>query len=365
MHAASTVPSEASCRLCYAFNLLRDNKQKKSPHNLYKVLRNHLIKMVIALQVSNLTKEFGNKIVLDNISFDVQQGEVFGIIGMSGSGKTTLLNHLIGFLEPDEGDIKYHSSRLLDQKNTKELRKIQSNMIEVKKLFGFAPQAASYYPKLTVRENLEHFGALHKVDSKIIKENMERLLSLTQLDVHRDKLAEHLSGGQQRRLSIMCGLIHNPEILILDEPTADLDPVLRDETWKLIRAINKLGTTVVVASHFLEELEEACERVAIISNGKLVQYGTIEDIESKYGHDAVEIRVETTPEYLKILENTLHKRGVDKLKREENTLLLYTKTPKDTLLDIARMVHSGRVQIQSLDVHRPRLKEVFEKIVSQ
>jgi len=317
--------------------------------------------MVIALQVINLKKEYGDKLVLDDVSFDVEQGEIFGVIGMSGSGKTTLLNHLIGFLEPDEGEIKYHSTRILHQ-NPKELRELHENMMEVKKLFGFAPQAASFYPRLTVQENMEHFGALQKIDSKIINENMERLLSMTQLDVHRNKLAEHLSGGQQRRLSIVCGLIHNPEVLILDEPTADLDPVLRDETWHLIKAINKLGTTVVVASHLLEELEDACSRVIMLSNGKVAHYGKIEDIEEKFAHDMVEIRIEAPADQLKILEQ--HVRRGDNLKHEDRALLLYSKTPRDTLLEIARLIHSGRVKVTSLEVHRPRLKEVFEQTIT-
>jgi ABC-2 type transport system ATP-binding protein len=318
--------------------------------------------MVIAVQVRNLTKEYGRKLVLNDVSFDVQQGEIFGIIGMSGSGKTTLLNHLIGFIEADEGEVKYHSSRVFKEKTHKELRGLRRNLQDVKRMFGFAPQAPSFYPRLTVKENLLHFGALHKVDSKIIHKNMEHLLALTQLEEHQNKLGEHLSGGQQRRLSIMCGLIHKPEVLILDEPTADLDPVLRDETWRLIRAINKLGTTVIVASHLLEELEKACDRVAIIDEGRLIQYGSIQAIEDKYSHHTIEIRIDTTPEYIKILQDRVHKRNVQKMKREEGRIRIYTKNPRDTLYEIARMIRSGKVRVHSLEVHRPHLREVFSEI---
>ncbi|HLD33692.1 MAG TPA: ABC transporter ATP-binding protein [Candidatus Nanoarchaeia archaeon] len=318
--------------------------------------------MVIALQVSNLTKEFGNKIVLDDINFEVQQGEIFGIIGMSGSGKTTLLNHLIGFLEPDEGEIRYHSTRIFDEKNPKDLMRLRTNLMDVKKLFGFAPQAPSFYPRLSVKENLEHFGALHKLNPKEVVENAKHLLALTQLDNHQDKLAEHLSGGMQRRLSIMCGLIHKPEILILDEPTADLDPVLRDETWKLVEAINRMGTTIVVASHFLEELERSCDRVAIIKNGKMLQYGTVTEIEEKFGGDTVEISIDTTEDYVNLIEKSLKSRAVQDIKKDQTSITLYTKDPKDTLFELARLIHTGKVKVLSLEVHRPRLRELFKEI---
>jgi len=320
--------------------------------------------MAVALQVENLTKELGNRIVLDNMNFEVNQGEIFGIIGMSGSGKTTLLNHLIGFLEPDEGEIRYHSSRIFNEKNPKELMKLHNNIIEVKKLFGFAPQAPSFYPKLSVRENLEHFGALHKLHPKEVSENAKHLLGLTKLDGHQDKLAEYLSGGMQRRLSIMCGLIHKPEILILDEPTADLDPVLRDETWKLIEAINRMGTTIIVASHFLEEMERSCDRVAILKNGKLLQCGTVLEIEDKFGGDLVEISIDTTEDYVDALEKNLRSRSIQEVKKERTNLKLYTKDPKDTLVELARLMHSGKTKVLALEVHRPRLRELFKEIAS-
>ena len=317
--------------------------------------------MVIAVQVENLTKEMDGHLVLDNITFDVHKGEIFGVIGMSGSGKTTLLNHLIGFLEPDEGEIRYHSNRPL--KGTgKELEGMKKNLRDVRRMFGFSPQTPSFYPRLTIKENLIHFGVLHKIDRKSIEENSAHLLALTQLEPHKNKLAEHLSGGMQRRLSIMCGLIHKPEVLILDEPTSDLDPVLRDETWKLIRNINNLGTTVIVASHFLHELELACQRVAIINNGRLLKQGTIDEIKKDFAKDAIEIEIETKPEYVKVISAHFNGRKVESIHKSENRVRIYTKYPQEILLELAKMIHSGKIHAYALEVHRPTLKEVFEKI---
>ena len=319
---------------------------------------------MIAVQVENLTKELGGRLVLNGISFDVHQGEIFGVIGMSGSGKTTLLNHLIGFLDPDEGEVRYHSNRPMKGTKT-ELEQMRKNMRDVRRMFGFSPQTPSFYPRLTIKENLTHFGVLHKVDRKSIEATSAHLLELTQLEAHKNKLAEHLSGGMQRRLSIMCGLIHKPEVLILDEPTSDLDPLLRDETWKLIKEINKLGTTIIIASHFLEELERVCDRVAIISNGTLLKHGTLDEIKKSFAKDAIEIEIDTKPEYVKVIMQHFNKRNVDAIRREEDKVRILTKHPQEVLFELARMLRSGRLHAYSLEVHRPTLREVFEKIMRE
>lgn len=319
--------------------------------------------MTIALKVNSISKELGNRLVLDNISFEVEKGEVFGIIGMSGSGKTTLLSHLIGFLEPDEGEIQYHSDKFAKAKTPDELRQLRKTMRNVKSIFGFAPQTPSFYPRLTVEENLIHFGALHKVDKKRLAENMKRLLEITKLEQHKDKLAEYLSGGMQRRLSIICGLIHNPEILILDEPTADLDPVLREEVWKLIKEINSMGTTIIVASHFLQDMEAMCNRIAILSNGRMLKYGDVEEVKEAFvNNTSVEIKVESTPEYIKMLYTNLKSVYADKIQKGEERIIIYTKKPKETLLDVVNVLKAKKIPVNTLEVHRPTLREVFEQV---
>lgn len=317
--------------------------------------------MVIALQVRNLTKEFGNRTALENISFEVRKGEIFGIIGMSGSGKTTLLNHLIGFLEPSEGDIWYRPSYAIKDAES-ELKNLNKSMSEVKKIFGFAPQTPSFYPKLTIEENLIHFGSLYNLEKQAIVQNMQHLVALTKLEQHKDKLAEHLSGGMQRRLSIICGLIHKPEVLILDEPTADLDPVLSEETWNLIKEVNRLGTTVIVASHFLEDIEVACSRVAIIHNGALVACGTMDEIKREFAQSAVEIQIETKQESFAQVLAGISRQNVTNVRDKGDKLTLYTTKPEETLFELARLLRTGAVTARSLEVHRPTLREVFEVI---
>ena len=197
------------------------------------------------IQLKNVKKNFGKRIILDGINLEINDKEIFGIIGMSGSGKSTILKLLIGYHEPEQGNIFFYSYK------DKKYKSAIKDIIELRKTFGYAAQNPSFYPKLTVEENLYHFGSLYKLPKKIIKENANDLLEISELSDARKKLAQTLSGGMEKRLSVACSLIHQPKVLVLDEPTADLDPIRRRETWELIKGLHGLGTTIVIASHFL------------------------------------------------------------------------------------------------------------------
>ena len=184
------------------------------------------------LHIHGISKSFNGTPVIESADFDVNKGEIFGIIGMSGAGKTTLLNLLVGFLKPDQGDVVF---TLPDNSNISIVK--QTDL--VKKFFGFSTQSPSFYPKLTVIENLEHFGTLAGIPERKIRTRAKELLRLVGLSPAQDVIAEKLSGGMQKRLDIACALMHNPEVLILDEPTADLDPIMRKQLWQLIKDINK------------------------------------------------------------------------------------------------------------------------------
>lgn len=238
------------------------------------------------IQVKEVTKEFGNKIVLDNVSFSINEGDIFGIIGQSGSGKSTLLNSLIGFYEPDEGEITYQ----LD--SNKKRKPLHKNLKEVKRKFGFAAQVSSFYPKLTIKENLFHFGKLYGVKTKILKKNIQNLLEFTELVEFENNLSEHLSVGMQKRLDLSCSLIHNPKLLLLDEPTANLDPLLQKEILHLIDHANRQGITIVIASHHLNDIEKICNQVALIKKGKIVAQGTVKEVIKPYQQNGKDISLE-------------------------------------------------------------------------
>jgi len=317
--------------------------------------------MTVAVELRNVTKELGRRLVLEDISFKVEKGEIFGIIGMSGSGKTTLLEHLISFHSPNEGKVMYCPNYSLHSPKGPVLKNLNQNTMEVKKLFGFAPQTPSFYPRLTVEENLIHFGGLYHLKKKTIAERMNYLLKLTKLDLHRHKLSEHLSGGMQKRLSLACSLIHKPEVLILDEPTSDLDPILREDMWRMIKTINKQeDTTIIIASHLLEELETYSDKIAILHEGRISKTGTLEEIKNVYAQNENEIHLDFRQGEPSSLLKQLDQKAVMDYEIDNQKMVIHTKQPYAILSDVLKLIRTSEYELKNIEVHRPSLKEVFE-----
>jgi len=221
----------------------------------------------VLLQAKNITLKFGKNLVLKNLSIEVKQGEILGIAGVSGAGKTTLINVLTGVLKPQNGRVVYNS-RIINPQESKPIE-LSKNRKLLTKLIGYSTQSSSFFEELTVVENLDFFGELWNVPSDIRKKNMKTLLELLALTDSKQQLGIKLSGGMKKRLDIACALIHNPKLLFLDEPTADLDPILRGKIWKIVQGLNEQGTTFVIASHFLEEIENVCSSTCILHKGKI------------------------------------------------------------------------------------------------
>ena len=185
------------------------------------------------IQLKEVSKAFGRNEVLQNVNISIEEGDILGVIGRSGSGKSTLLNLITGYIQPSQGEMLYFS------KVTHNAQDLNRNLHKIKKFIGFAPQRNSFYPKLTVKENLLYFGTLYGVEHQILVGNIKNLLQFLSIWDDRNKLAEELSGGMQKRLDIACSLAHKPKLLVLDEPTADLDPLLQIEKGKYSRHFSK------------------------------------------------------------------------------------------------------------------------------
>jgi ABC-type multidrug transport system ATPase subunit len=210
------------------------------------------------LEFVHVKKVFGKHAVLKDVSFVVEKGEIIGLAGKSGGGKTTLMRVLMGFYHADGGQILFDGVDV-----SKDLYHLRQNI-------GFTTQDNSFYEKLTVFENLEYFGQMYGVDEDTIRERVPILLGLLELSGKEKVLGEDLSGGMKRRLDFAISLIHDPSILILDEPTTGLDPMLREQMWRVIKNIQAYGKTVIVSTHFFDELESYCDRVVILHLGKIV-----------------------------------------------------------------------------------------------
>ena len=307
----------------------------------------------VVLKVDGIRKEFSGRTILDDVTFSIQKGEIFGIIGASGSGKSTLLHTFVGFYEPENGEIYVsYDNKLINLAN---------HLKTARSCFGFAPQHPSFYPKLTVRENLEHFGILYGLNEETVEKRIDELLPLTRLEKAGDYFAERLSHGMQKRLGIACALIHNPSILIMDEPTADLDPLMRKEIWKLVKNINASGTTVIIASHLLGEVESMCNRIGMLHDGKMVYIGTFNDMKDKYC-PSHEVTVKTESRlYDKIMQRIKKDKTIISITQNDNLQIL-TTDPEKIVDAIVGHVRDLGDKIEYLHVSPPSLEEIFSII---
>jgi ABC-2 type transport system ATP-binding protein len=326
----------------------------------YEIIQDYLSdnklssQMPFALRINNVSKQFGSKKILNNVSLDIGSGEIFGIIGLSGTGKTTLLNIMIGFMSPDEGDV-------LLQSDAKKYSVFNQKHI-AQKMFGFSAQDASFYQELTVEENLHHFASLYGLQRKVRKSRARKMANLIGLEESLHKLSKNLSGGMQKRLDIGCALMHNPEVLILDEPTSNLDPIIRKQIWGLIRDINKTGTTIIIASHFLDEIEHISHRIGILRHHRLLEVGTPNELRSIYSKN-YEIRLQTiSGNYKKIVAKLRKNKNMRKIERQGTSVVIHTPHPAQALDDILHVVMHANESIQNVTVSKPSVKELFESL---
>lgn len=307
------------------------------------------------IELKEVSKSFGRNTVLEDANLIIEEGDILGIIGCSGSGKTTLLNLIAGFLEPTSGEI-VHSF-----KATQGPENLYKNLHKIKEFMGYAPQHNSYYPKLTVAENLLHFGQLYGLGRATIVNNIKGLLEATKLLPHHNKLAENLSGGMQKRLDISCSLVHKPKILILDEPTADLDPMLQKEIMNFLVQVNKQGVTLVIASHHLNLMEKMCNKVAIVHNGRVHSHGNMQEIRKPYLKDNFTICLSSGENKERII-SLLKTLPVEKIIERDQHLIIHPKDIAKTITGLLTIIREENLYLHDLDIRQPSLDEIFETI---
>lgn len=226
---------------------------------------------MLAIDIKNVTKRFKDKLILDNVSFEVNSGEIYGLIGPNGAGKSTLLNIITGILDQNSGEVFVCGNN------------IRIREIEAKKCIGYVMQDLALIETLTAKDNLEYFGALYGLSGKLLKERIDEVLEITGLKDTGKKKINKFSGGMKRRLNIAIGMIHHPRILILDEPTVGVDAQSRNHIFSFIRKIVKeWGTTVLYTSHYMEEVEELCDKIFIMDEGKEIAKGSQREIKNIY-----------------------------------------------------------------------------------
>jgi ABC-2 type transport system ATP-binding protein len=228
------------------------------------------------IEVKDLVVKFGDFAAVDGISFDVKEGEIFGFLGPNGAGKTTSIRTITTIQKFESGSV------FVDGHD------IRTEFLEARKLIGIAQQHISLDTELTVRQNIKHHAIMRKILKKDIDRIVNETASILELDDYMDKKVMNLSGGWKRKTNIVCAIIHKPKILLLDEPTAGLDTRSRHMLWELVRKLNSNGTTIFLTTHYIEEAESLCDRVAVIDHGKLIAIGTTDELRDRIGRITVE-----------------------------------------------------------------------------
>jgi len=222
----------------------------------------------LAIETEQIVKVFGKRRAVDHVDMRVSVGEIYGLVGPSGAGKTTLIRMMCGLTHSTLGSVA-----LLEHPIPNERRAVDDRI-------GYMPQEHAVYRDLTVAENLLFFGQIYGMDRQTIAARTDELLTLMQMSNLRKQRADQLSGGEKQRLSLACALLHNPELLLLDEPTIGLDPALRSEFWEHFRTLKQRGRTILLTTHYLEEAER-CDRVGMMKLGRLVADGTPAELKER------------------------------------------------------------------------------------
>nr|WP_235502162.1 ABC transporter ATP-binding protein [Angustibacter sp. Root456] len=286
------------------------------------------------IQVEGLVKRYGDLVAVDGVSFEVRRGEFFGILGPNGAGKTTTLEMVEGLREPDAGSV-----RLLGESPWPRNPRLLPRM-------GVQLQASAFFEKLTAREQLETFGSLYGVDRQRIDEMLDLVGLADKATTREDKL----SGGQRQRLSIACALVHDPELVFFDEPTAALDPQARRNLWDVLREIQSRGTTVVYTTHYLDEAEILCDRVAIMDAGRILAMDTPAALVRDLHADT---RV-ALPDGVLSEAEARSMPGADVVMAGEGELVMSTKRPAVLLQALAE-----RDRLDGVSVRTATLEDVF------
>ena len=301
------------------------------------------------IKIDKITKTFGKNKVLNNLELSIPHQGIFGIMGLSGCGKTTLLNILIGYWTPDKGKVLYNAIDILKNKGI------------MNQMFGFASQAGSVYQKLTVEENMYHFGRMYNMTKKDLKQRVPELLKFIDIEDSKDLTVEQLSTGMFRRLDIACSMIHKPRVLILDEPTSNMDPVLRKRILALIKKIDDDGTKIIMTSHLLDEAERICDDLAILHHGQIIADGSPDELKDRYTKNR-EIRLETeNKEYEKLIPD-LKALGIRTIYEKDDHLYLYTPYTDSLLENMIQLIKSKKDKIKNIEINKPKIEEVFEAL---
>jgi ABC-2 type transport system ATP-binding protein len=326
--------------------------------------------MPAILEVDNLKKKYGDFEAVKGISFEVQEGEVFGLLGPNGAGKTQTISMLTGVIEPTSGTARIGG------------HDIRSDMDKAKKINGLVPQDLALYPTLSARANLNFFGRIYGLSGKDLKERVEDVLRIVALTERADEAVEHYSGGMKRRVNIAAGLLHHPKLLFLDEPTVGVDPQSRNHIFESVMRLNReRGMSIVYTSHYMEEVELLCNRVAIIDQGEIIALDTIKNLIALLGGGVIHVGLEKVDDDLLaqlsvlpgVKDAELTSQPVPPPPSEEEEVETKEREPVSTtpvvkivaehsqtaVVNVISYLNQKDIDLTSLEILEPNLESVF------
>ncbi len=301
------------------------------------------------IEAINLTKRFGQIMAVERLNLVVYRGEIFGLVGPDGAGKTTTLRVLASVMAPTSGKAIVGGYDVVAQAE------------EVKRIVGYMPQHFALYGDMTVIENLNFFADLFGVPPKVREERIRRLLRFARLENFRNRRASQLSGGMQKKLALTCALIHNPQILLLDEPTTGVDPVSRREFWELLTELHLQKTTIVISTCYMDEAER-CSRVGFMHQGKLLVCSEPAEIKEMVPKEVIEIFPSDIRRAREILKRA---EGVGGTQTYGDLLHVFVDNAQARIPEIKSLLEKEGVAVREIKPVRPRLEDAFAYLLSQ
>jgi ABC-2 type transport system ATP-binding protein len=306
------------------------------------------------VEVLSLQKSYGSVPVVKGIDFKMFEGEVLGLLGPNGAGKTTTVLMLAAYLVPDKGSIRIDNK---DLSNPKDIKEIRSNI-------GYVPQEISLYGDLNSVQNLQFFGKLYNVKSDLLKVRIDEALELVGLSDKRKQLVKHFSGGMQRRLNIAVALLHRPKLVILDEPTTGIDPQSRNRIFDIVKDLKKNNTSVLYITHYMEEAQLLCDRVAVMDDGKIIAIDTVSSLlQTVKGSRILNVEIANWDEAYKI--HLKKQYGASEVTYRDGVLSVHIEDAKSVIPRLINELYNMGCDIKKIDIVEPDLQQVFLQLTGK
>ncbi|WP_288221358.1 ABC transporter ATP-binding protein [uncultured Clostridium sp.] len=298
------------------------------------------------VEIKDLVKKYDSTIAVDNINLSIEEGEIYGILGPNGAGKSTTISLICSLLNPTLGEIKILGGD------------IRKKSISIKKNIGLVPQNIALYRNFTAYENVKFFGELYGLRGKELSEAIDKSLEFTGLLEFKKKKAEEFSGGMLRRLNIACAIVHNPKILIMDEPTVGIDPQSRNNIMQAVKLLNKKGVTIIYTTHYMEEAESLCSKIAIIDNGKIIVEGTKEELKDMVSDKKI-LNIGVDNVYKISIDTLRNIEGVIDVSIDEGNIIITSSKEVNNLSKIIKEISEEELIINDLRFKEITLETVF------